>query len=816
MSRAIRRIVILAVFALLVAIQPASAARADAPRQTASPIDMETRVGFDGYVQSGAFVPINVTLANDGADVSGEVRVLTEAFSGTSAVYTRSVDLPRGSRKLVSLYMADTSTFSSTVTVDLLDERGRVIQSDTVRVQTVMPTTLLIGLWSGSPNGIADIQLVEPSSQETEVATLTVDDLPGEAKGWEALDVLVVSDVDTGQMSSAQQAALHGWLVGGGRLIVIGGVGHLRTLSGLMDITPVQAQSTEDMPVDALAAYAGIDVPVEAAPVAVGPLTDDAHVLVSQDGVPLIVWRPVGYGRVDFFAPDPNLAPLANIASLENLWRAILLDGTTRPSWGYGFTEQWDYARGAVAAVPGVSLPSTLVLCGFLGLYILLIGPVNFIVLTRLKRRELAWFTIPALIILFSAVAYVTGFQLRGSRAILHRLAVVESWQGEDTAQIDGLLGVWSPRRARYDIALEEGLLARPLPQNFGGGLVSGGRVTISQLERTTLQDISVDIGSVVPFTVEGYTDGAPNITGELGLETDTDGIHLVGRIDNASLLMLQDASLVLGGAAVPLGQLDPGTSVEVDEVLEGGMTVRAPASSLDPYPGDNYGYYYGGTSDTFLSDVTGEDCYAWVYNERRCALLLSVFTGGQTYGTEVALFGWVDAVPFDTTVLNSGSENIDLALYIVQLDVSYDAADRQDAIVVPPGLMQWRPITSEQTYDYSTPYNLYMYPDQSYSFRFEPGPLVPDFSVTSLAINLQTQYENDERPAVRIYNYEERRWDRVDMEGEELTLTDVDSYVDESNGVQVRLVGAQDGFGVQISRFDVTLYGTVASEDGE
>ena len=49
-------------------------------------------------------------------------------------------------------------------------------------------------------------------------------------------------------------------------------------------------------------------------------------------------------------------------------------------------------------------------------LYTAIIGPINFLILRRINRRELAWITIPALVLLFSAITFFTGLiDLRAS-----------------------------------------------------------------------------------------------------------------------------------------------------------------------------------------------------------------------------------------------------------------------------------------------------------------------------------------------------------------------------------------------------------------
>jgi hypothetical protein len=57
--------------------------------------------------------------------------------------------------------------------------------------------------------------------------------------------------------------------------------------------------------------------------------------------------------------------------------------------------------------------------------YIALIGPVNYLILRRLDRREWAWVTMPILIVGFAVGAYAFGSALRGSSVILNEVGIV-------------------------------------------------------------------------------------------------------------------------------------------------------------------------------------------------------------------------------------------------------------------------------------------------------------------------------------------------------------------------------------------------------
>jgi hypothetical protein len=814
MRRRVGLAAVLAILLALVAPETGRPALAGAGHQAAQPLHLEVRVGFDNYIQPETWTAVHVTASNDGDDISADIQVQVSPFSGDPAVYSRPIDLPSGSRKQVTLYVADVPSFSNDFEVRLVS-RGRTLASEHVRVDFVSPTTLLVGVWSDNPQGLGGLGLVAPESGITRVAMLQAEDFPDMPRAWAGLDVLMISSADTGTLTPAQRSALQAWLASGGRLIIAGGIDFQRTLAGLGDVTPVQATGTLTVTVAPLAEAAGQPSTPQLsqqAPVSVGTLADDAVTLVDSLGIPLVAWREMGYGRVTFLAPDPALEPLRTWGADPAIWTYLLSQGDTRPAWAYGFYT-WESGRQAVASVPGVSLPSVLQLCGFLAAYVVLIGPVNYLVLTRLKRRELAWLTIPALVVLFSATAYVTGFQLRGSRAILHRLAVIQSWSGSDVAEVDALLGIWSPRRSRYDLTFPPEYLVRPMPRNIGGALTSVSDALIEQGERVTLRGVRVDVASVQPFVVEGFTTEAPDIASDLVISPQAEGMHITGTVRNNSPLDLDNASIVFGGAARQIGDLAAGAQLRVDVTLAAGSALPGSGSALEPFPPASLaysGYYY----DTLSQDIAGGDCFGVPEHSRRCNLFNAVRVG-QVVDSGVYLMGWSDSIPLEISVTNTASDSVDTGLHIIGLEARLQG-DAQGLTAIPPGLMTWSLVGDTQTY--VTPYSLYTYAGEVHSFRFEPLDLVGPVDVRSLIIHLTPGYEGDSQlapPQVTIHNFHTGRWDIVQgLVWGETTVYNAQPYVDAAGGVEMSLSSGSDAYGISITRFDVTLFSTTLPED--
>lgn len=798
---------------LLILIVPGGVARAGASVQDTGPV-LDVRVGFDGYVQTGTWAPINVTASNDGDNIEGELRVVVQSLGAGRTLYTRPIDLPRGSRKQVTLYIADVSTFGQEISVELV-RRGRVLKTEPEQVQFIPPTTLLIGVLSDSPQGLADLALVKPSSGETKVALLTAEDLPAIGEGWRALDVLVIADSDTGKLNAEQQAAMAEWVTSGGRLVLIGGPAYQRTLAGVGVLSPITVSSTPTVSVEPLTAAAGepLDPQIDAsALVATGDVAADAQVLVQSENVPLLIAQPVGQGQVDFLAADPNLEPLRSWDALGDLWLMILSNGQSRPGWAYGFGDRWEFARSAASAVPGIRLPSVLALCGFLGLYVVLIGPVNYFVLWRLKRRELAWVTIPVLVLAFSAIAYVTGFQLRGSQAVVHRLGVLRMWPDAQTAKLDVLVGVWSPRRSSYNIELEPGFLVRPIPAAFGGGLTSVSETTIQEGEAMQMRNVQVDVGSVQTFVIEGYTEVAPRIEAELEAEIVTGGLRVRGEITNFSDLDLSEVTLMVGGQTYRLPDLAAGEVTEVDALISSTQSTPSGGATFDPFPANSgyNAYYYGGFT-SLVNEITHDsNCYEYgnTDNQRTCNLVNSILSA-EWRGSGLYLFGWTDQVPLDLQVLNARSRSEDKTLIIAELEVpSIDVG--QGAVEIPPSLMTWQLLSFDPNQGYvNSPYDFYVSSTSSIVFRFEPVALLSRPNVSGLIIHLEEPYGYGATglPRVWLRNFETGVWDSIDVGWGETRVADALPYIDARGGVELRIRGA-NGLETNVSRFDITLLG--------
>ncbi|MCB9769026.1 MAG: hypothetical protein H6752_12595 [Candidatus Omnitrophica bacterium] len=116
-----------------------------------------------------------------------------------------------------------------------------------------------------------------------------------------------------------------------------------------------------------------------------------------------------------------------------------------------------DYLRTSLLG----ELPGPLFIGGFLGLYTLLLIPVNYLFFRKRKRLELAWLVLPPLALLFSFLAYHIGSLQQQGGVIQRQISLAFAPYGSSIARCQSMTALYSPKRTLFKIAPDK---TRPLP----------------------------------------------------------------------------------------------------------------------------------------------------------------------------------------------------------------------------------------------------------------------------------------------------------------------------------------------------------------
>lgn len=521
----------------------------------AEAIGMESRVLLQGHARVGSWMAIQVEFTNDGPAFDGELRIAGGSQGRTR--FSVAVNLPTASRKAYVLY-AQPPAFGRSVKVELV-AGDTTAASDDVAYLVHDSSQLVVGVVAEKPQGIVGELDLDPgpNGAAPAIISLGVEDLPERIEGWATLDRLIWQDVDSNTLTTAQLAALRGWIAGGGRLIIAGGTAGIGTLSGFPDdLLPYRPTATVDIAPESIAGLAG-PLPADAAdlPALAGAPGRGRALATSGDRV-AAGELDYGSGRVTVLGFDPTTSWLAASKNVESMWRRFL---PNRVGGGPVITSDDSQIVNAVGQMASLALPPIGGLIAMLAGYIVLIGPLNYLVLKRLDRRELAWITMPVLIVVFAVSAYGFGTALRGNDLIVNEVAIVRGAPGaaEGTAQV--YLGIFSPSRATYQVQVPGGaLLATPISGDFTVG-GDTGTLDVVQGEPSLIRNLSVGFSSLRIIRAESATT-VPLLEAQLSLD---DGV-LSGTIRNRSDQALEKVAVVLGGSVAVVGDIAADTEKTV------------------------------------------------------------------------------------------------------------------------------------------------------------------------------------------------------------------------------------------------------------
>lgn len=461
-------------------------------------ITWDITVGFDGSFKAETWFPVVVIISNSGPDVNATLSV---AFRGGSTAYRQPVDLPSGANKrLVVPVISSGSDFGNTRLDVTLRDGSQVIRTETVTAKPIGRGWNVIGVISDEDGALAELSTFEErSASPTSVVRLKGTELPDRVEMLQALDALFVQAVDTTTWTEQQRSVLRAWIDGGGQLVVGGDERMTRGLADLLPATVAGAGSPSNLQGLKATGWSLRDDQRQVPLLQLAPADGAQVVATGEGGQPLIVRRASGSGSIIQTAFD--LQTLRDVGNPVGLWVPLLSLTQEQISLSEGLRNQGFSILRESLKLPQLSFLSALGLFSFLSVYILIVGPVNYLILRRFNRREWAYLTIPLWVVVFSIGAYAWGTIGRGSSTLINQLAIVLVPQEAEQGKALTYVSLFSPTRSTYNLTFPANAFVSDgatqwerIPQDFDVVYAEGG---------VEVPDLSVDVGGISLLAVE-------------------------------------------------------------------------------------------------------------------------------------------------------------------------------------------------------------------------------------------------------------------------------------------------------------------------
>jgi len=480
-------------------------------------------------------------------------------------------------------------------------------QADKEHFLPALESQKLIVVFDEDDLGVSEMGKVlglEPAARPVAAVVSEPGRLPPDDCGYEGVDAVILSTsrpeiLKALAADAARLNALERWLQLGGRVVVFGGTAVGEVFSDdspLRPLLPGKYQGTVRLrQSSALEVYCGSRNAIirgdnETAALQAVKLSDVEGVVEAREAdLPLVIRKAVGFGQILFTASALDRPPLSNwpdrpllLAKLLDLPLTPSEEGTESAAMMHrGFHDMTGQLRAALERFSGISAVPFWLVVGLIACYILLIGPGDYFLLSRVIRRmQWTWVTFPLVVVLVGGVACYLDYRLKGSRLRVNQVNLVDVDVSGKHLRGVSWLNIFSPKTDLYNLSLRpwlpDGSPASEascwftwlgLPGEALGGM--NPRAPTPALrhtpfryspDRREMREVLIPVRSTKSFTArwDAPCELVP------AAELQQSDWQLTGRIQNTMRFPLRDCLLAYGRSVYELGTLQPGESISI------------------------------------------------------------------------------------------------------------------------------------------------------------------------------------------------------------------------------------------------------------
>lgn len=536
-------------------------------------ITIDAEAGFQNKVKYNRGVPVQITASNNGTAFSGDLVLDYSESYNIGAGLTVPLDLAAGESKTFQLSlpgMMDNS-YSGGVTNQTIYlyedgwEKGRSIDfqgSKSLQPNYYNPEVLFVGTLTQNADrlrGLGEVlQVNGANAQVFHFNQQSETPLPTDALAWDTLDYLIIDEFPYSDLPAETQQAIMTWLEQGGQIIVGSGSNMEAATGNLSELLPLELSSPAEMAVQ------GFE---NSFPFYQANINEGAQVILEEQGRFLAAKRDVGAGTIIQAAfslgDEPIVSQPGYEAFLVNLFAADL--ATPPFQQDQSIKERMTHEIGMNNELFESFAVSKTAMFLIILLYIILVVPVLYIVLTKKDKREYAWLAIPVIALLASLGIFAAGAKDRIANPQIQQTGFfeVDGDGGLNGYYMNTLL---SNRSGDYQFtAPSTTTMTATSGDQFSGGNTHNNAILEKGSAASTLTVRDMRYWSVASIIGESYISG----TGQFEIELAMENGSLTGTVRNSFPFTVQNAAIWTGTRLLSLGDFNPDEEKQVAEMVQ-------------------------------------------------------------------------------------------------------------------------------------------------------------------------------------------------------------------------------------------------------
>ncbi|MDO5156046.1 MAG: hypothetical protein Q4D51_08770 [Eubacteriales bacterium] len=443
-------------------------------RKANKDITLEIQYGIGGIAFEDNPLQVQVTLKGK-KDFSGSLRLMSlGTYNGQRGAIGKDISIAKDTEKTFT-FVLDNAEGETSYFIDLLDENEELIYSESDMVYTKWAGECgYIAILSDDFGGLTyfDGLRVGKSTDETSTSILELKDtdFPKKASVIKALKYIIIDNYDTGKLTQQQYDVLKQWVTDGGTLVLplganaknvlqcfsddflSGSVQELKKKKVAFSLSEEQLTGSMATEVDTEKEDAA-QIVVDAVDVVEFEMPGAEELSGFSDGKTAYV-KKIGNGRVIVLAYDFAMEPIVGDAQKSEIAQAFIDATYIQDTRGYRGI-YYDDSGDSIAKKMNDSPKPSALLFGLVFLcYIIFVGPVLYLVLKKLNKRECIWYAVPVTSLLFTLIIFGLSSIYRVRKPMVNSFAVLSLEQDIQSEKV--YVNLTCPKAKDYSFTLED------------------------------------------------------------------------------------------------------------------------------------------------------------------------------------------------------------------------------------------------------------------------------------------------------------------------------------------------------------------------